>query len=101
MTEATLRERSNHLLGNPIESAKRFAEAVTPAIEVIKQFSATMQMCAQFLDRLKSLQDILDTYASSRLDLQPSQRYAIAYHPYGRNTRGKKKWLLEMKRRCR
>jgi len=27
----------------------------------------------------------------------PSNRYAFAGHPYGKNARGKKRWLLEQK----
>lgn len=34
---------------------------------------------------------------SKSLAIQPSQAYANAGYPYGKNTRGKKKWLLEMK----
>jgi hypothetical protein len=30
---------------------------------------------------------------------QPSARYKLAGSPYGRNSRGKKKWLLEQKRK--
>lgn len=30
--------------------------------------------------------------------IQPSIRYARAGHPYGKNRRGKKRWLREMKR---
>jgi hypothetical protein len=42
--------------------------------------------------------DTAEQSAGISENIQPSQAYADAGHPYGKNTRGKKKWLLEMKR---
>jgi hypothetical protein len=30
--------------------------------------------------------------------VNPTEKYRLAEYPYGKNTRGKKRWLLEMKR---
>lgn len=82
-----LLEESFDRLGSSIlRAAESFAKAIEPAIKAFKEICAAFGALRLFLP------------PSS---VQPAIRYALAGHPYGNNTRGKKKWLLEQKRRMK
>ena len=65
-----------------IERAQQFADAIGPVVEAFKKMADAIRSLAEF--RIP--------------DIQSSKLYAMAGRPYGNNTRGKKRWLREMKR---
>jgi len=72
-----------------------FAETAVKFSAFVDQFTEAMGNAVTAIRRFKS------AYAASRLDLQPSERYMLAGYPFGKTTPGKKRWLLEQKRRQR
>lgn len=64
-----------------LNAAERFAKNITPIIEAFRQMA----------EAFKSLSDFRD--------IQSAKWYEMAGRPYGNNTRGKKRWLREMKQK--
>lgn len=77
---------------------ERFAFLRPSALRAAQSFSKAIE---PVLDALRQLCDALNGigFFSPPPHLQPTIRYQLAGSPYGHNTRGKKRWLLEQKRR--
>jgi hypothetical protein len=72
------------------EAARRFGESLFQLNEATKGW-------AQVFDEV-----ITAAWACAwSVGSTPSERYALAGHPYGKSARGKKRWTLLMKRRAR
>lgn len=70
-------------LSNFMEALEEFTRKSIEAMKAIGRFTETWPV-----------------YCYRLLKLQPSERYALAGYPHGKHTRGKKRWLREMKRRA-
>jgi hypothetical protein len=81
----------NSAMRDDCRSALRsFGIAAAPVIDALKQWAATCWPIADLLP-----------ISESRIRLIESMtRYALAGHPFGKSHKGRKRWLLEQKRRA-